>query len=64
MASVGRRSPSCESVTALFSVIRVREMEAADWASLSDQELLEHRISSLGLRLEGTAARTAYPASL
>ena len=30
-------------------------MEAADWASLSDQELLEHRISSLGLRLEGTA---------
>ena len=30
-------------------------MEAADWASLSDQELLERRISSLGLRLEGTA---------
>src|SRR6267143_2275247 len=30
-------------------------MEAADWTSLSDQELLEHRISSLGLRLEGTA---------
>src|SRR6188472_4575470 len=30
-------------------------MEAADWASLSDSELLERRISSLGLRLEGTA---------
>ena len=29
-------------------------MEAADWASLSDQELLERRISKLGLRLEGT----------
>src|SRR5207253_4226004 len=27
-------------------------MEAADWASLSDQELLERRISKLGLRLE------------
>jgi hypothetical protein len=33
----------------------MREMEAADWASLSDQELLEGRISTLGLRLEGTA---------
>jgi len=30
-------------------------MEAADWASLSDSELLERRISKLGLRLEGTA---------
>jgi hypothetical protein len=30
-------------------------MEAADWASLSDEELLERRISVLGLRLEGTA---------
>jgi hypothetical protein len=29
-------------------------MEAADWMSLSDQELLERRISTLGLRLEGT----------
>src|SRR5437588_267544 len=29
-------------------------MEAADWASLSDDELLERRISKLGLRLEGT----------
>ncbi len=33
----------------------VRDMEAADWASLSDPELLERRISKLGLRLEGTA---------
>src|SRR6184192_1291806 len=30
-------------------------MEAADWPSLSDEELLERRISKLGLRLEGTA---------
>src|SRR6266478_5342814 len=29
-------------------------MEAADWVLLSDQELLECRISTLGLRLEGT----------
>ena len=29
-------------------------MEAADWASLSDEQLLEKRISTLGLRLEGT----------
>ena len=29
-------------------------MEADDWALLSDQELLERRISKLGLRLEGT----------
>ena len=29
-------------------------MEAVEWASLNDQELLERRISKLGLRLEGT----------
>ena len=29
-------------------------MEAADWASLSDQDLLERRISKLGLQLDGT----------
>jgi len=29
-------------------------MEAVDWAPLSDQELLERRISTLGLRIEGT----------
>jgi hypothetical protein len=29
-------------------------MPAADWASLSDDELLEKKISSLGLKLEGT----------
>ncbi len=33
----------------------VREMEAADWTSLSDAELLERRISKLGLQLEGAA---------
>ena len=27
---------------------------AADWASLSDEQLLERRISTLGLQLEGT----------
>ena len=27
---------------------------AADWGSLSDEQLLERRISTLGLRLEGT----------
>jgi hypothetical protein len=32
----------------------VPEMEAADWASLSDQDLLERRISKLGLRLDDT----------
>jgi hypothetical protein len=32
----------------------LRKMEAADWASLSDEKLLERRISTLGLRLEGT----------
>ena len=37
-----------------LGLIPCREMEAADWPSLSDQELLERRISSLGLRLEGT----------
>jgi hypothetical protein len=30
-------------------------MEAADWAALTDSELLERRISTLGLRLDGTA---------
>jgi hypothetical protein len=30
-------------------------MEVADWTSLSDGQLLERRISNLGLRLEGTA---------
>ena len=30
-------------------------MEAVDWASLTDAELLERRISTLGLRLDGTA---------
>ncbi|HEX4665465.1 MAG TPA: hypothetical protein VH207_02605 [Chthoniobacterales bacterium] len=30
-------------------------MEVADWTALSDEQLLERRISNLGLRLEGTA---------
>lgn len=30
-------------------------MEAADWASLSDEQLLERRISTLGLTLEGSS---------
>jgi hypothetical protein len=30
-------------------------MDVADWAALSDEELLERRISALGLRLEATA---------
>ncbi len=30
-------------------------MEPAEWASLGDEELLERRISKLGLKLEGTA---------
>jgi hypothetical protein len=29
-------------------------MEAADWVSLGDEELLERRISKLGLRIEDT----------
>ena len=33
----------------------MREMEAANWAALNDEELLERRISTLGLGLEGTA---------
>ncbi len=33
----------------------IREIEAADWVSLGDEELLERRISKLGLKLEGTA---------
>src|SRR5438874_13564140 len=38
-----------------FAGDNLRTMEATDWVSLSDQELLECRISTLGLRLEGTA---------
>ena len=47
--------PSVRKRDSAFLSDTVREMEAADWASLSDQELLERRISTLGLRLEGTA---------
>lgn len=33
-------------------------MEPDDWASLSDEELLERRISNLGLRLEGSGVES------
>ena len=36
-----------------FAGDTLRTMEATDWVSLSDEELLERRISTLGLRLEG-----------
>jgi hypothetical protein len=53
-ARESRALPSqCEGVTAPRGNDTVREMEAADWASLSDPELLGRRISKLGLRLEG-----------
>ena len=32
----------------------VREMDAVDWTALSDDKLLELRISKLGLKLKGT----------
>jgi len=35
--------------------VTVREMETPDWVSLGDEQLLERRISTLGLKLEGTA---------
>ena len=35
--------------------VTVRAMETPDWVSLGDEELLERRISTLGLKLEGTA---------
>ena len=41
-------------VTAADADDSLRGMEGADWTALSDQELLERRISKLGLRLEGT----------
>jgi hypothetical protein len=41
-------------VTAPAATDTLREMEAADWAQLSDDELLERRISKLGLQLAGT----------
>ena len=53
MASAGRRSPKGRKRDSAFLGDSMRQMEAADWASLSDADLLECRISSLGLRLEG-----------
>jgi len=43
-----------EGVTRPARTDTVREMEAADWTPLSDAELLERRISKLGLQLDGT----------
>lgn len=42
-------------MTAAPAGYTVRLMEPADWASLGDQELLERRISKLGLRLDGSS---------
>src|SRR5947207_3862664 len=54
--------PSCETLRVLarrdtvFVGDTVREMEsAADWVALRDEELLQRRISQLGLQLEMTA---------
>jgi hypothetical protein len=47
-----------------FTGDTVREMEAVDWASLSDQELLEYRISKLGLWLDGTTLRPLIESSI
>jgi hypothetical protein len=44
-----------EDVTAVLPVITCARMEEADWASLSDDDLLERRISTLGLKLESTS---------
>ena len=49
------RSITGRDVTALLSGDTVRGMEAPDWVSLGDEQLLERRISTLGLKLEGTA---------
>src|SRR5947208_6492396 len=46
------------TVTPLRADYTVGKMETFDWASLSDEELLERRISTLGLRLEDTALQS------
>src|SRR5881628_2563172 len=43
----------CARDTVLLSDT-VRQMDAVDWTALTDDELLERKISKLGLRLEGT----------
>ncbi len=50
-ATGGRALPEDDTI---ITDVTVREMEAADWVSLGDQDLLERRISELGLQLEGT----------
>ena len=47
-----------ESVTRKFSRCYGARDGAAGWASMSEQELLEGRISPLGLRLDGTPQET------
>ena len=42
-------------IDSAFPADNVRQMAAPDWVSLSDEQLLERRISTLGLSLEGTA---------
>jgi hypothetical protein len=54
-SETNRRRHAARRRDSAFPGDTVREMEPADWASLSDAELLERRISSLGLRLESTA---------
>ncbi|HET7625311.1 MAG TPA: putative zinc-binding metallopeptidase [Verrucomicrobiae bacterium] len=43
--------PACDEIAPR---VRLARMESADWLSLSDDELLERKISSLGLRIENT----------
>ncbi|PYL59153.1 MAG: hypothetical protein DMF31_07740 [Verrucomicrobia bacterium] len=49
--------PRQQGVARVARTDTVCEMEVADWASQSDKELLERRISTLGLKLEGTALK-------
>ena len=42
-------------IDSLFPADNVRQMAVPDWVSLTDEQLLERRISSLSLSLEGTA---------
>jgi Putative zinc-binding metallo-peptidase len=47
--------PAIETFATSGGTDTMREMEVSDWVLLSDQQLLERRISTLGLHLEGTA---------
>src|SRR5205823_7681632 len=50
----GKSRPQLQRRDSVASGLYGKTMEAADWALLSDEQLLERRISTLGLRLEGT----------